>query len=411
MPAPSTDKVRTHAECRVCGGTLEDVLSLGDIAPSAFPESGEATERFPLDLTVCSDCGLAQLRHTLNLDQSFRQYWYKSGLNLTMVKALADVVTCARQHVSLNDGDVALDIGCNDGTLLSMLPRGVLRVGFDPALNLAESARPHCHYFINDFFESGKYPAALPLAKLITTIAMFYDLEDPRSFVADIDSVLHPNGVWVVQMMDFESMLTQRAFDNICFEHLIYYTLADLRNLIKPFGLEVFHVSHNLTNGGSLRAMIGYKGQHPVSPYAGVSMLRDDKRQNLRDFVASIEHTRTALRGFITEQVANGKTVYAMGASTKGNTILQYFGLDHTLIHRAAEVNRDKWGLRTVATGIPIESELSCLEDRPDFFLVLPWHFIEDFIRRNQAYLNQGGAFIVPLPQPRVIDREGVTYL
>lgn len=387
------------------------MLSLGDIAPSAFPEPGETAEKFPLDLAICSDCGLAQLRHTLNLDQSFRQYWYKSGLNQTMVKSLADVVNCARQHVSLNDGDVALDIGCNDGTLLSLLPPGVLRVGFDPAVNLADIARPHCHYFINDYFESGKYPATLPLAKLITTIAMFYDLEDPRSFVADIDSVLHPEGVWVVQMMDFESMLAQRAFDNICFEHLIYYTLDDLRNLIEPFSMKVFHVSHNMTNGSSLRAVIGYKGQHPVSPYAGVSMLRAGKRQNLLDFAASIEHVKIAVHGFIAKQVMQEKTVYAMGASTKGNTLLQYFGLNRLLITRAAEVNRDKWGLQTVATNIPIESELSCLEDQPDFFLVLPWHFIEDFVRRNQPYLDNGGAFIVPLPQPRIIDRNGVTYL
>lgn len=410
-PSHSTGNVSEHRQCRVCCGALESVVDLGLIAPSDFVQPGVQSERYPLDLCLCQTCGLAQLRHTLNLDESFRQYWYRSGLNQTMVKALADVVDCALRHVSLNDGDVALDIGCNDGTLLSMLPRGVLRVGFEPALNLADSARLHCDHFINDFFQSGKYPDALPLAKLITSIAMFYDLDDPRSFVEDIDAVLHPEGVWVVQMMDFESMLVQRAFDNICFEHLIYYTLADLRNLIKPVGLEVFHVSHNRTNGGSLRAMIGYKGQRPVSPFAGVTMLTADKRQHLACFEASVDQARERTKCFISDQVASGKTVYGMGASTKGNTLLQYFGLDSSLIKRAAEVNRDKWGLQTVATNIPIESERSCIEDNPDYFLVLPWHFIGDFVRRNQDYLNRGGKFIVPLPQPRVIDREGVTYL
>lgn len=399
-----------HHDCRVCGGDLESILDLGLIAPSNFVTPHDESPRYPLDLCRCVACGLAQLRHTLDLDQSYRQYWYKSSLNQSMVTALEDVVHCALQHVTLQPGDVALDIGCNDGTLLRMLPPGVIRVGFDPALNLADSARAACHEFVNDYFGASLYP--LPTrATLITSIAMFYDVPDPARFIADIARVLAPNGIWVVQMMDFDSMVTQRGFDNICFEHLIYYSLEDLKRLLAPHGLEVFHVSHNTTNGGSLRAMICHQGQREVSGNTHASLLGKERDRHLSGFVSAVAAARLAVRDFIAQQVQSGKRVYALGASTKGNTLLQYFGLDSTLVWKAAEVNPDKWGLHTVATQIPIRPETQCLAENPEFFLVLPWHFITDFIRRNQDYLDRGGSFIVPLPQPRVIDREGVTYL
>lgn len=403
-------RIREHDGCRVCGGILDDVLSLGDIAPSGFGAASHNAERFPLDLTTCAECGLTQLRHTLNLDTSFRQYWYRSSLNQTMVKALRDIVDCALQHVTLNRGDVATDIGCNDGTLLSMLPVGTVTVGFEPALNLAKEAARHAILFVNDYFAADKYPRQVTQSKLVTSIAMFYGVDDPARFVADVAEILHQDGIWVLQMMDLESMLAQLAFDNICFEHLIYYTLADIRRLVEPFGLEVFHVSHNMTNGGSLRAMICHKGQRAVSPFANVSMLAD-KRKNLRDFAKAVEQIKNLVVKTITDQVSWGNRVYAMGASTKGNTLLQYFELDSTLIDKAAEVNPDKFGLRTVATNIPIASEAECLADQPEFFLVLPWHFITDFVNRHQEYLNRGGRFIVPLPVPAVIDKSGWTYL
>lgn len=327
-----------------------------------------------------------------------------------MVNALRDVVDCALQHVTLNRGDVATDIGCNDGTLLAMLPPGTVTVGFEPARNLATEAARHAILFVNDYFAVDKYPKQVTKSKLVTSIAMFYGVDDPARFVADVAEILHHDGIWVLQMMDLESMLAQLAFDNICFEHLIYYTLADIRRLVEPFGLEVFHVSHNLTNGGSLRAMICHKGQRVVSPFATVSMLAD-VRQNLRDFAKAVEQIKNAVVRYITEQVSRGQRVYVMGASTKGNTLLQYFGLDSTLIDKAAEVNPDKWGLRTVATNIPIASEAACLADQPDYFLVLPWHFITDFVNRNREYLDRGGRFIVPLPIPAVISRDGWTYL
>lgn len=403
--------IQSHEFCRVCGGSLEDVLSLGNVAPSDFTTGDEAPKALPLTLTICDQCGLVQLRHTLDLDLSFRSYWYKSGLNRTMVAALRDIVQCALPYVDLSLGDVSLDIGCNDGTLLSLLPGRVRRVGFEPALNLADDADRHADVLISDYFTADKYPHEIGPAKLITTIAMFYDLDDPKAFVRDIVRCLHPDGVWVIQMMDLDSMLAQVAFDNICFEHLIYYRLSDLRTLLESFGLEIFHASHNMTNGGSVRAMVCHAGRHPVSQFAPVTLLADDPMKNVRGFAGSVGQIKTTVVQFITEQVQAGKSIYVMGASTKGNTLLQYFGLDSRMIEKAAEVSRDKIGKKTVATGIPIASEAECLADQPDYFLVLPWHFINDFVARNQDYLDRGGRFIVPLPRPAVIGKDGWTFL
>ena len=397
--------------CRVCDGQLIDVLSLGDIAPSAFVPAGAADpQRFALNLTECGTCGLVQLRDTLDVSDSFKHYWYRSALNQTMIAALRDVVTCARQQVTLSPGDVAIDIGCNDGTLLSLLPPGIVRVGFEPAANLQTEALRHAHRLFADYFSAAAYPHDLPPAKLITSIAMFYALDDPAAFVRDIARVLHQDGVWVCQMMDLESMLATNAVDNICFEHLVYYRLADLQRLLEPFGLEVFHVSHNTTNGGSLRAMICHRGQRVVSQFASVQMLADC-RAGLLAFAAAANRVRDTLKTLISEQVIWGNRVYGMGASTKGNTLLQWCGLDSTLITKIAEVHPDKIGLRTVATNIPIESEAVCLAEQPDCFLILPWAFTADFVRRNQPYLDRGGRFIVPLPAPQVVSSEGVTDL
>lgn len=387
------------------------MLPLGDIAPSGFTNGEDEPQAMPLTLAICDACGLTQLRHTLDYDQSFRSYWYKSGLNQTMVAALRDVVGCALPHVTLLQGDAVLDIGCNDGTLLSMLPRFLNRVGFEPALNLTHEAQLRASVLIPDYFTADKYPHKIGKAKLITSIAMFYDLDDPKTFIADIVKCLHPDGIWVIQMMDLDSMLAQFAFDNICFEHLVYYRLSDLKALLKPFGLEIFHTSHNMTNGGSLRAMVCHKGRRPVSSFAPVSLLVDDPRKNLTDFAAAVEQIKNTVVKFVTDRVSRGDIIYAMGASTKGNTLLQYFGLDSTLITKAAEVNTDKFGTRTVATHVPIASEAECLADHPDYFLVLPWHFINDFVNRNQAYLDRGGRFIVPLPRPAVVDKDGWTFL
>ena len=417
-----TNTVSARSTCRVCGkGGLVPILSLGDQYVSNFVDAPdpELDAKAPLDLVLCDPgaggCGLLQLMHTVAPEFMYRQYWYKSGANASMREALGDISLRASQLVELEPGDIVLDIGCNDGTLLrSYAQNDLVTVGFDPAANLMGEASVGTSKVINDFFGAARFQEHFPgrKAKAITSIAMFYDLEDPNAFVAEIAQCLDPQGVWVVQMSYLPSMLEQNAFDNICHEHLEYYSLMALEALLARHGFEVFDVELNDVNGGSFRAYIGFSGQPRIDQDGAhrVEALREKERalslgeQGVYNtFAERVNEHKDRVVRFITEEVAGGKTVYVYGASTKGNTLLQFYGLDHTMIKAAAEVNSDKWGKKTVGTLIPIISEEEARADNPDYFLVLPWHFLKGFKVREEKYLQGGGKFIVPLPEFEVI--------
>lgn len=331
-----------------------------------------------------------------------------------MRQALADIVLRVEKKVSLKQEDIVLDIGCNDGTLLrSYQAQGIKLVGFDPAKNLIPEAVVGTTKIINDFFNHRAFEDCFPgkKAKVITSIAMFYDLDDPNKFVADIAKCLHPDGLWVIQMSYLPLMLQQNAFDNVCHEHLEYYSMASLQFLLKRHQLQVVDVELNDVNGGSFRAYVQPKSKKTslagLRKVAGLE--KQEARFNLHDketyfkFTERIEAIRKRIYRFIKREIAKGKTVYVYGASTKGNTLLQYFGLDYKLIKAAAERNPDKFGKKTVGTMIPIVSEEEARLAKPDYFLVLPWHFLEGFIRREKKYLKSGGRFIVPLPKMKII--------
>ena len=396
--------------CRACKSPMRDVLSLGDIVPVDFVAPGESVRPAePLTLAECesSGCGLVQLRHTLHRDSLFRRYWYESGLNASMVSSLQDVIDGIRKRVSLEPGDVVIDIGANDGTLLGLYGAGVLRIGFDPALNLASAASSTCDRFINDYFETSEVD--LPKAKVITSIAMFYDLDEPRAFVARIADVLCPDGIWVMQMTDLVRMLRANAFDNICHEHLCYYPLRVFVSMVEEYGLEVFDVEFNDVNGASVRAYVGKRGARTVETTVAAALadeyayLADDA---IGKFAKHVEDAKTKIVGFVRTELAAGKRIHAMGASTKGNTLLQYFGLSNAEITVAAEVNRAKLGLRMGGSDVPIVSQQESLDAAPDYYLVLPWHFINFFLAKQADYLSKGGALITPLPIPRVYGHE-----
>jgi len=345
-----------------------------------------------------------QLRHTVNQDKLYKQYWYRSSLNKSMVESLRDVVINIEKRIRLSLGDVVMDIGCNDGVLFDQYTNNhmLVKIGVDPAKNLAEEAEKRCDYFFNDYFSS---KLNLPRAKVITSIAMFYDLDNPHTFVEDIKDCLLPDGLWIIQMTDLLSMFRINAFDNICHEHLEYYSLRVLINLLYSHGFEIFDVEYNNVNGGSIRL---YVAQSPsVFRRRDVlgALVKEQEYMNLFDdpFVAfrqRVEKIKIAIVNFIRD-----KDVAVMGASTKGNTLLQYFGIDDSLISHAAEINPEKFGKRTIGTNIPIIDEKESLKIRPDYYLVLPWHFIRNFIDKNQEYLDTGGKFLVPMPKPVCIEK------
>lgn len=415
--------MKGRTTCRVCEGSVEPILSLGDQYVSTFlaPEQPDGPKA-PLELVLCQRCRLLQLRHAVPGDMMYQQYWYKSGTNQTMRDALADISGRATNLMHLTAGDSVLDIGCNDGTLLgSYTVQGLYKIGFDPADNLAPLSRQKADKVIVGFFDADRFISELGdhRPKVITSIAMFYDLEEPHKFVNDIRRILHPNGVWVVQMSYLPLMLKQNDFGNICHEHLEYYSLYSLEYLLGLHGFSVVDAELNDVNGGSIRAYIRHGEADPTTiGDAAYRRAAADRLSNLREseavlgldratpyleFADRVREIKRRICDFVKNEIVRKKKIFVYGASTKGNVMLQYFELDHSVIGAAAERNPDKWGKVTVGSRIPIISEEEARAARPDYFLVLPWHFIEEFKERESEYLSSIGKFIVPLPEFRVI--------
>ena len=416
--ALKSDALASHTwriTCRVCRGALDPILSLGEHYVSDFPQPGASDGvRVPLELVMCGACKLLQLTHTVPSEQLYRNYWYRSGTNATMRDALADIAHKAEQLVSLQAGDAVLDIGCNDGTLLAAYrTMGVMRIGFDPARNLLPCSTLVADVIVPTTFntEIFRYGGVTLRPRIVTSIAMFYDLEDPNQFVTDVKTVMAQDGLWVVQMSYLPSMLRQNAFDNICHEHLEYYSLASMEALLQRHTMQVVDVELNNVNGGSFRLYIRNEDAD-ISTFADetyralaaerVEALRQAEDAAPREIYANFTHGVKRIKQDVVEFIMRahgmGQQVFVYGASTKGNTLLQYFGLDHKVIGAAAERNPDKWGRETVGTRIPIISEEEARARKPDYFLVLPWHFVEEFKDRERDYLRAGGRFIVPMP-------------
>jgi hypothetical protein len=415
----------TRNTCRICGcKAFSPVVSLGDqFISGAFakPDGAPPTQRrVPLDLVRCDPsvdeaaCGLVQLRHSVPPKVLYQSYWYRSGVNQTMRDNLAGIAHLAEDTACPQPGELVVDIGCNDGTLLkSYLSQGIKRLGIDPS-NVVEHARAAGLEVVNDFFSAAALRSVYPeqKAKIITSIAMFYDLENPHRFVSDIEESLDERGVWVLELSYFPTMLEMNSFDTICHEHLEYYALAPMERLFAEHDLEVVDVHLNDINGGSFRIVVGHAGKTKPSPEAQARLqqlrmkefdLGLDTDAPFAAFRRNIKKIRADLQAFLRKAKAQKKIVHGYGASTKGNTTLQYCGLNPTLVSAIADRNPDKWGSRTIGTNIPIISEEESRKRKPDYYLVLPWHFIEEFKKRESEFLARGGKFIMPMPNVHLV--------
>ena len=408
---------RPISECRICKNPqLVEVLDLGvQTLTGVFPRTRtQEVTSGPLKLVKCTGeddvCGLLQLQHTYDLGELYGDnYGYRSGLNASMVAHLHRKVRRILDRVRLPDDALIVDIGANDSTTLQAYPaRGCTLVGVDPtAKKFKEFYPPHIQ-LIPDFFSAATLQRHFPgrKATVITSFSMFYDLEQPLTFMREVAEVLDDEGIWVLEQSYMPTMLLKNSYDTVCHEHLEYYALKQIKWMTDRTDLKIVDVEFNDINGGSFSLMVAKRGsQHIESPLVE-QILDDEARAGLhtlvpfQEFARNVAASRTTLRAFLDEAKHFGKSICALGASTKGNVLLQYCNITAGDIARVGEVNPDKFEAFTPGTLLPIVSEDEVLAMQPDYLLVLPWHF-RDFFLEHERFIDRN--LIFPLPQLELV--------
>jgi hypothetical protein len=404
-------------KCRISGSTnLVPVLSLGEqYLTGVFPKSpAEEITKGPLDLLWCPDSGLLQLKQSYNLEEMYGDnYGYRSGLNASMIRHLQQKILTLERLVRPKAGDLVIDIGSNDATSLRAYTGNYRKVGVDPAGEKFRDYYTDDITLIADFFSAGAIHSRFnQKAQIITAIAMFYDLEDPISFVRDIEQCLSDDGIWHFEQSYMPSMLHSISYDTICHEHLEFYSFKVVKNMLEACGLKVVDVQLNSINGGSF-AVTACKVNAPYPPNEAVinwilkqeDSLALDTIAPYKDFEQRVFRHRQNLTELIDALVADKKTIFGYGASTKGNVLLQFCGITPKQIPCIAEVNEDKFGSFTPGTNIPIISETEAKAMKPDYFFVLPWHFKDNILKREEEYLAKGGQLIFPLSEIEIVSQ------
>ena len=404
------------SKCRISGSkNLIKVLSLGEQAlTGVFPKStDEKITAGPLDLVWCPDSGLLQLKQSYSLDEMYGDnYGYRSGLNQSMVDHLTHKVQTLEKLAQVKDSDFIIDIGSNDATSLKAYTNKAKKVGIDPTGTKFSEFYTNDISLIPDFFSAAVFKKHFTTskAKIITSIAMFYDLESPMDFVRDIESILDEQGIWHFEQSYMPSMLRTNSYDTICHEHLEFYSFKVVKDLLEKNNLRVIDVQMNSVNGGSFavtacKKSAAYVSNNPIIQW----MLKQESDMGLdtpkpyRDFEERVFKHRNNLKDLISSLNNDGKKIFGYGASTKGNVLLQFCGLTVNEIPYIAEVNPQKFGCYTPGTNIPIISEKDARAMKPDYFLVMPWHFKHNILEREKEFMKNGGKFIFPLPEIEII--------
>jgi hypothetical protein len=410
---------KSISKCRICGNdNLVSVLNLGEQAlTGVFPKSKhDKVTLGPLELVKCHKkdstqnvCGLLQLKHTYDFDEIYGlNYGYRSGLNQSMVAHLKAIVQKIESQVPLKEGDLIIDIGSNDSTLLSSYNSnaGYKLIGIDPTGVKFKKYYPSHVTLIPDFFSSTvlkKHSAKK--AKVITSISMFYDLEAPMDFMKQIHEIIADDGIWVFEQSYLPLMLSTNSYDTVCHEHLEYYGFKQVQWMAERIGFKIIDVELNDVNGGSFRVTVSKSSSSLVVNNKAINKLLEEENalgldtlEPFKKFVERINDQKQNIQKLIRQINEKGQKVFGYGASTKGNVLLQYCGFTSKEIPFIAEVNEDKFGSFTPFSYIPIISEIEARKMKPDYFLVLPWHFRKGILKKEQEYINSGGKFIFPLP-------------
>lgn len=409
--------IRKRTTCRVCGSSsLTPVIDLGpQYLQGSFIKPGKempSHRKIDCSLVRCNPqidenaCGLLQMEHSVPPEILYAAYWYRSSTNSTMRNHLKGIADNALELIKKTNCNV-LDIGCNDGTLLNYYPSSFEKFGCDPSDVAQEVTNATV---VQDIFPSAELIKFIGNKKMdiVTSIAMFYDLENPVEFVKCIKQLLSPEGIWIFEMSYMPTMLALDSYDTICHEHLEFYSLAVLEKIAGMAGMKIFQISFNDINGGSIRCFATHKESSLYFNPENYKLLNEIRQREFdleldtdKPYVAfqyRIEKVKNELHNLLVNLKNQGKHVHIYGASTKGNTILQWCDINNTLVDYAAERNPDKYGAYTLGTNIPIISEEESRAMNPDYYLVLPWHFKKEFIERESEALKKGTGFIFPIP-------------
>ena len=409
-------------KCRVCSSDIIEVLKLEpQFVATTFVKSNAnnlmSQVRIPLTLMLCKNknCGLIQLKETVKPDLLYKNYFYRTAINDTMRRDLQDVVNYAVNNVKTEKDDIAIDIGSNDCTMVSMYPEHMKRIGIEPATNIDWSNVSKSITIVNDYFSKDVVMKTTngKKAKILSATAMFYDFDDPNTATKDIKDILHEDGVCVLQVSYLLDTIKDMNFYDVVHEHLEYYSLKSINYLMERNGLTVIDASTNFANGGSLRVLVTHKENNKSKSKQYEEILAEEEKSNLEqvstyiDYRQKINEIIKKAKKFIINELGNGQLVIGLGASTKGNVLLQICGIDKNLLPFISDINKDKIGLRTLGTDIEIISEEKAREINPSAMLVIPWNFKEEILSREKNYIQNGGKMLFLMPSPYYIDKFG----
>ncbi len=401
-------------QCRSCGSKhLITLFSLGNLSfTGKFSRLEKNIKKKPITLIICKKCELVQLAHNYDLKYLYGpDYGYRTGINKTMLEHVKKITKILAKKTSLKKGDLVLDIASNDGSLLNFYNKNIVKCGIDPILNKYKKNYKKIKYAIPSFFSLEKIKRKTNKKfKIITALSVFYDAEDPNKFLKDVRDLLKPNGVFLLEFADLASILKYKMFDTICHEHLEYYSSKVIINLANKNGLKVFDIKENNINGGSKQYYISLKNSNiPLNKKILKKTLHQENKLQMskistfKNFFKNINQLKKDLNNLIIKIKNKKQNIHCYGASTKGNVLLQYFKINYKKIDFVAERNKNKYGLFTPGSKIKIISEKTSRKLKPDYYLVLPWHFKNEILKRENKVIKKGIKFIFPLPKLKII--------
>ena len=420
-----TNEYTVINKCRICSNnSVNEILKLEpQYIATTFVTDNEnnpmAKIKIPLTLILCKKCGLVQLKETVRPDLLYKNYFYRTAINETMKRDLQDVVNYAVENVKTESNDVVVDIGANDCTMVSMYPDHLKRFGIEPATNIDWSNVNESITIVNDYFSKDIVLKATNYkkAKIISATAMFYDFDDPNVVTKDIKDILHEDGVCVIQVSYLLDTIRDMNFYDVVHEHLEYYSLKSINYLMERNGLKVIDATTNFVNGGSLRVLVTHKDSRRSKSKRYQEILDEEEKWNLEELDTYVQYEQKIKdiikksREFIVNEIENGGTVIGLGASTKGNVLLQICRIGKDLLPYISDRNKEKVGLRTLGTDIEIISEENARKINPSAMLVIPWNFKEEILSREQNFIQNGGKMLFLMPKPYIVDNNGEYYL